>query len=72
MILQRYALERDDRLFDDPPGAHIVKYGARREAPVIEPWRCDGCAGMWTDRGSYAAGRCTRCGTERPIVHYTT
>ena len=46
----------------DPPGAHIVKYGARREAPAIMPWVC-AVRRDWTLAGSYAMGRCSRCGT---------
>ena len=29
-------------------------------------WRCVTCRGEWTEDGSYAAGKCTRCGTARP------
>lgn len=34
--------------------------------PLIEPWRCPTCHGAWTEAGSYALGRCTRCHTPRP------
>ena len=66
MIIERFALERDDRLIDDPPGAHIVKYGARREAPVWLTWLCQ--CGSWTMDGAYLVGRCNVCGAERPVL----
>ena len=50
-----------------PLPAHIEKYRARREAPVIMPWVCAVCRD-WTLAGSYAAGECTRCGTARPTA----
>lgn len=40
---------------------------ADRTPPVIEPWICRSaqCAGRWTNRRSYAADACSRCGTPR-------
>lgn len=58
--IQRFALPREG-LIDDPPGEHIVRYGAKREPPLIMPWVCAVCRD-WTEAGSYAAGKCTRCG----------
>lgn len=43
---------------------------AMREPPLILPWWCEGgCGGGYTDRGSFALGYCTRCGTPDPRRH---
>ncbi len=47
-----------------PLPAHVEKYRTVRTPPVIMLWIC--CGGEWTPAGSYAAGRCLRCGKARP------
>jgi hypothetical protein len=64
----RYFLTEADanRDLDGPLPPHVLKYAAVREPSIVMPWICAACGGQWTEQGSYAVGRCTRCGTPRP------
>lgn len=65
-LIRYYLTEADDnRDADLPLPAHVVEYACVREPPVLLTWLCEGCR-QWTTDGSYLAGRCKACGTERP------